>query len=577
MRKPLFSIFTLLLGLCILPLLNCERTILPVDSSQKIDYLQGNTTARVILKLFDLYSNSPLSGVKVVVAGVDSAKTDSAGTVVFDSVMAGNYLVNCSKSGFESSQELLKLSIDSNSTTVPIVNQSTGVFYMARRGVTLSGNLYFEKENTVSHADEARIECRVTNRAISFQSPVKITTSDEGIYSFEDLPEFSTYTITVRLFKDGSLFFKQAETVTANGMMYDDLVRADDIILQEFTDGFFIAMDHNLEKLEKNDSIEIDFSEAVDTHKLSEDSIYVETNTGGKRILIQRIWKNDNKTLVIVPYDGSWDPGEIYMLTIGTLESVTGKPLDNTNFMAYSFTAMSSGTLDDVENFRYHAGNSDTVKADYNTTSITLLWTKLENAVVYQIYQKATSDSSWYLAATTADTTRTVTTTEGFNEDNQIQFLVLGKNSDGVSNFKDAEILTVKDETSPVISVTSGFSVSGCNNTGRTVFDTIRFNISASYISEPLDTTGTPEFSVSEGGYLSGSTLYGDTLYTVDSENCYWTWTTQRSGAIHIVVDADENGAYDTLNVDFTSLTDLAGNEVDTEDDRGSISIFLRP
>ena len=577
MRKPLLSIFSLLLGLCVLPHLNCERTILPVDSSQKIDYLQGNTTARVILKLFDLYSNIPLSGVKVVVAGVDSAKTDSSGTVVFDSVKAGNYLVNCSKNGFESSQELLTLSIDSNSSTVPVVNQSTGIFYMARKGVTLSGNLYFKKENTVSLADEAQVECRLTNQVISFQSPVKITTSADGSYSFEDLPEFSTYTITVRLFKDGSLFFKQSGIVTVDGMAYDDQVRAEDIILQEFSDGFFIAMDHNLEELEKNDSIKIDFSEAVDTDELGEDSIYIEMNAGSRRILTKNIWQNSNKTLVIVPYDGNWDPGEAYVLTIGVLKSTTGKQFDNTDFAAYSFTLVSSGALDDVDEFRYHAGNSDTVKADYNTSSITLLWEPLENATSYQIYQKATTDSLWYLSATTTDTTRTIATAGSFTEGNTLQFIVLGKNSENVSDFDDAIPITVKDETSPVIIGASNLSVYGCDNTSYTGFDTVTYNISTSYIPEPLDTTKAPEFSVTEGGYVSGSTLYGDTLYTVDPENCYWTWTTRRSGTVHVVIDPEENGGYDTLTVDFSSLTDLAGNEVDAEDDGGNITIFLRP
>ena len=99
--------YALIIGVCVFLSLRCERTFLPVDSSEKIDYLQGNTKARVIIKLLDRHTFAPLSKAMVTIVGIDSVKSDSTGTAVFDSISIGSYLITCAKSGFESTQGIL--------------------------------------------------------------------------------------------------------------------------------------------------------------------------------------------------------------------------------------------------------------------------------------------------------------------------------------------------------------------------------------------------------------------------------------------------------------------------------------
>ena len=146
MQKFRLCIHALLLCACIFLSLHCENTFLPVDSSKKIDYLQGNTKARVILNVLDFHSFAPISGAMVTISGFDSAKTDSEGNVTFDSVQTGSYIITCSRSGFETVSNSFSLTIDSNSNTVPVVNQSTDVIAMAKKGVTVRGNLYFRND-----------------------------------------------------------------------------------------------------------------------------------------------------------------------------------------------------------------------------------------------------------------------------------------------------------------------------------------------------------------------------------------------------------------------------------------------
>ena len=89
MRKLRAYSYALLIGTFIFMNLKCERTLLPVDSSKKIDYEQGNIEARVVIKLFDSHSMAPLADAMVNIDGVGSSLTDSKGMVIFDSIRAG--------------------------------------------------------------------------------------------------------------------------------------------------------------------------------------------------------------------------------------------------------------------------------------------------------------------------------------------------------------------------------------------------------------------------------------------------------------------------------------------------------
>ena len=92
-----------------------------------------------------------------------------------------------------------------------------------------------------------------------------------------------------------------------------------------------------------------------------------------------------------------------------------------------------------------------------------------------------------------------------------------------------------------------------------------------------MDTTHKPTATVNEAGYVSGTTLYGDTLYTINPDICFWTWTSERSGTMSVILDPLQDGAYDSLTIDFTSVTDVAGNAPDTTGGAGYIRFYTRP
>ncbi|MBN1756789.1 MAG: carboxypeptidase regulatory-like domain-containing protein [Chitinispirillaceae bacterium] len=576
MRKYRLYMYALFFGIGVFFYLQCESTYLPVDSGKKIDYLQGNTVARVVLKVLDYHSSAPLSGAMVKILGLDSAKTDSAGTVTFDSVKTGAYLITCTKKGFAGITDQVSLSIDSNSNTVPVVSQSTDLLFMAKSGVAVKGNLYFENENKISPANGATIECRLTNPTITFLDPIVVATSENGTYTFRNLPEYCTYTLTVLPLSDESLTYKQAAATTVAGTAAGDSLRAANIILQKFTDGTFIILNHNLETFTRDDSLKFEFSETVDIDLLSADSIYIMMNPG-TRILTKQIWQKSGKNLVIFPFNGTWDPGKTYTLVIRKIRSVSDKPLDNTGFNAYTFSPQTSGSLGNVNDLHYRVGAFDTTKVDYNTSTLNLLWSVLENATQYQIYQKSSIDSSWSFLVGVTDTITSITTSQQFTLGKVMRYIVLGKNSSNLSSFESATVLTVKDNKKPFFSYSR--SQSGFNNSTSSYTDTISITITSGYIPEPMDTSKSPTVTVKEAGYTSGSglTVYGDTLNTIDPNKCFWTWTTDQSGVINFVVDPLENGSYDSLKIDFSSVTDWAGNTPDTTQGGNYIRVYTLP
>ncbi len=572
MRKVISLIqYTLILFLA-LSFITCETTYIPVDSSGEIDYIQGTTHGTVILKILDAHLNTPIKNARITIAGGDSALSDSSGTVTFDSVKVGTYIVYGSRQGFESIVTGLEISIDENSNTVPVVKQSADMLYMSEKGVALNGTVYYQKESIKYLANGAKVECRLAKSGITYLEPIRSTFTLNGSYSLTNLPAYTTYNISILPFNDGEFTYKQVGTTTLTGQAVSDTLPVPGIVLQQVPDENFVVLSHNLEELEVGDSITIVFSESVDTSEINPDSIYV-TIGAAQKILLRRFWRSNATSLLLTPFDGQWSLTESYRLTLKKLESVSGKVLDNAGFRPYLFSPLLSGTLGNVQGLRYRVGASDTVKVDYNTSSLYLIWSPLANAAVYELYHKASADSSWRFINSVSDTDALVSTTGEFTDGKQVKYLALGRNSTSISPLETAIILTVKDERPPYIYYRS--SVSGFNNT-LPVADTVRITVPSSRIPEPMDTLKSPAVILKEASYYSGTTMYGDSTYKVPENNCSWTWSTNRSGYLDVIVEANTNGAYDTLKIDFSPVTDIAGNSADTTYDGGFINYSTR-
>lgn len=573
----------LLLGLTVitffvLSFINCETTYIPLDNIEGIEYIQGNTMGTVILQIFDSHSNTPLDSALVEIIGGDSVISDPSGTVLFDSVAVGNYIVYCRKGGYEPIAFNLEITIDENSNTVPVFKQSADMLFLAKMGVSINGSIYYENKDVKQFANGAIVECKLIpvipggNILFNFLEPVRTTVVQNGSFFFYNLPEYTTYNISVLPFSAENKLFKQPATTVITSDASGDTIPVPSIVLNPVPNDKFVIFSHNLEDLSIGDSIRIVFSEPVDISKLTADSIVV-TNINTK-VLVNWIWSPDYTQLVIVPFNGTWSIAENYNLTIKKIQSATEKVLDNSDFTPYVFSPNLSGALGNVQNLHYRVGASDTNKVDFNTTNIFLIWSPLSNVEFYEIYRKLELDSCWYLLTTSADTIKPTNTSGCFNDGMSVNYLVLGKNSASISPLETAAIITVRDEKGPIISY--NLIALNFNNSGNTFPDTVTKMVTSTYITEPMDTSKAPIVSVIEASYFDGFIMLGDSTYKVSSSKCTWTWTSTRSGNLDVVIDPLANGAYDTLKINFRGLTDVAQNPVDTTNGGGFINYQTR-
>lgn len=554
------------LGFITLIFFCCETTYVPSSSSGDIEYPQGTTLAKVVLQIFDSHSNGILSGVKVTIIGKDSLESDATGIVTFPSVPVGTYLVSCKKTGYQPIISPLQISIDPNSTVVPIVNQSTSMLFMPKQGVALRGMIYYEEANVKRLAVGAKVECLFivkdsASGKTDYLEPLRTTaTLANGTFSLADLPEYTYMKISVLPYNIGNKIYKASAPQYFTTDAVGDTIISQSVVLAPVSGDNFVLLSSNLADFNTTDTIVLTFSEPIDTTLLTPDSITVSHNQG--QVLVLKQWSVNNTILRIIPFDGIWSTQKTYILRIKKLLSTSGKILDNTNLNPFNFIPQVSGALGNIEDVRYRINLNDTTKADWNTNAIYLLWSGLVDAQRYDIYQKALDEPTWHRIATVTDTFDYVSTPEFFTNGQSAKFMILGVNNTSSSPISTATKLIVKDGKSPV--VPSNLSSSYGFNNSSTTPDTLSINVSTSYLPEPMDTSLKPVVEVIEASYAEGAIMYGDSTYKVNTATCSWMWTSLRSGNLSVVVDPSSNGAYDTLKINFKNVTDLAGNKVDS-------------
>jgi hypothetical protein len=532
----------------------------PVSGTQIIEYSQGGTSGTVLVKVVDSRDFTPIAGVEVVIAGIDTAATDSAGFARFDSIAVGSYLIALVKEGYEALITPASVTTDENSNEVPIVMQTTLLFALSRQGVSVTGKVYYQDEDTKIAAGKATVELRLVSEETLFANPLRTTlTIPNGEYFFDDLPENTPYSIMVRPFQVGDRAYKQQVPLAISDKTAGDTVCAAPVVLTWSIEKIFTILSHNLNTLSAGDSLGITFSEPVDTSLLTPDSIYVMTGTTTRRLLVNLKWAKNMTVLQITPYQGTWSESETYRLYIRRLRSTEGSLLGGAGYVSSMEFRIAgpTGTLGTVKNVKFRIGSSDTLKIDYSTSSVTLYWTKLADAAWYEIYTRDDDDGIWsLLSGPVTDTLRSITTSGQFVNGDSACYMVLGANTLHRSDPGQATVLVLKDEKEPYVSFLSPLTFSGFNNASYTLEKTVTTQTPS--FPEPMDTTKVPTFEVVE----ASTSYYGDTLYAVSADMCEWQWISTTLGQIRVTIDARQNGTYDTLKVDCSSFTDIAGNAI---------------
>jgi hypothetical protein len=527
------------------------------------------TADSIFVLITDAYSANTLDNASLRIIGGPRVFTDNDGIALFTGIDVGRYTLILERDGYESMRSTLTIMANEINYT-RVFTYSPDSYSMFRKGVRLAGKIYYRDGDQTKPADSITVGVAV---ASYFIRPSRETvTSAEGDYAFDSLPEQDKYTLHVRSFSRGGKIYATPQSGTqAGGKRVGDDPFVPAIVLDAQRSAELLVVATNLATLKADGKATIVFSAPIDTSAIVYGSITLKS--GNEILLCDAAWSADCKTLFVAIHGAEWSMGT-YTLSL-SLTSTTGAVYAGTNAFAIQSDILVLGNVEEVR----LASNQ---RIDYNTAQITLAWSALEGALAYDIYTKRKYlESSWVLTVgNVSDTFAIINTAKAFEEGQTARYIVLGRNNHGASNPDSATVIGLSDNVGPFISPERSSIVKSpaykiFDNSAGAVSDTIFLFVSLidsmGRTIEPLDTALDPKLvmrnAASDTG--AGAFVLPDSLMS-------WRWASRTSGIVQSVVPAGRNASDDSLYVDFTAVTDMAGNAPSREKNGGVLRYIVR-
>lgn len=556
-------------GLSLLGGLSALLLLASCDSATTMT--SGDLRGTVTLFIVDANTSLPVEDVRVDLLGVGSASTNE-GHVNFKNVKAGTYFAHLSKKGYESSQTVIVSEVQGSETVVATNLSQT--LWIHKLGAKVRGRLLVRnlKGDSTSAARNAPVDLwSSSTTGSSFLNPVRtVKTDSNGWYLFEDLAERAEYAVRIPDLKVGVHTYRQDFVPINNGLMTSasPTFTAPVTLLSPAASGSLTIYSLSYQ-LAKGQPILLEFSNSVDTAKLAFSAITLSMVSpfGIAAPIASRLtWSKNRTTLSIMPYQSDWADGFSYEITFDEVPDEFGHTLST---VLYSFALPAPpATLTAVTNLRLRATASirgasvDTTIVDYATTPYRLSWNKVAGAAGYSVYFRQATDSAWQVRATTATsapTDTTVTLTPGTPPGRAwTRYLMVLPNSfTKPVPYSLGALMTVRDGVKPslntagsAITAPGGASFNNATATARAIALTLSTVLTGGQ-NDPIDTTKKPTVRVGNGGVAGTFAAPG------------FVWTSLTGGTLNVSVPANTNGSGDTIVVDFSAVTDLAGNPFD--------------
>lgn len=534
------------------------------DVSESKD-INVDPVANLYLSFRNSVGNVPMDSVNVTLVRVDKAsrQADDQGTLSYSKLQVGSYTMLVERSGYASLSCPVSITMAATDET-PIANDQAMVVNMHKLGVTVQGVAkQTQPSGTIVALEDATIKLSIANSPCTFIDNFKLASTDEsGLFTFENLPENASYSITAQAMVDGNNVYVDGNSYSVSNKLSGEVAVLTSVFNYRISTQAFVLESINTDTLGINDDIILSFSKSIDETALRSTSIKVTRN--GETLAITKTLSNSNATLTISPAVGSWWANGAYAVIVD-LKSVEGQSLTRTeNFTIYndgSLGNVAGLTVSNTQSVVYSDGvgstmtkSADTNKVDARTVQMDLTWNKLANVTTYEVYEKRVGDSTYILVDELADTTTTITTTDYFIKSQVIDYVVVGVNSAGRSSFETATKLSLSDKIRPsIVEDLTNWVIDPLllDNSAGTAPDTLDAYGKTFVFSEIMDSTEVPVITLTPSGE---STLM---TYFVKWENKY-------SFTVYPIVKTgqDASVADHSVSVDLSTLNDVAGNVV---------------
>jgi hypothetical protein len=534
----------------------------------------GDLLSTVTIYVLDVRTGLPLEDVRVDLLGVGAEKTDG-GHVNFKDVKAGTYFVRLSKKGYESSQTTITSEVQGTETVVAVNYSAT--LGIHKLGAKVKGRVLIRspKGDSTKAAKNATVNLFSSpmTDGIFLNAVRTVKTDTNGWYTFENLAEYADYAVEVADIKVGDRTYRQEYTDIGN----DPLISTSPTYMAPVS-VLFPSTAGNLTvyslgtRLVKGQPFVLEFSNPIDTAELvtfplASIQLRVTPTFGGiTTIAASLAWNADHTKLSIMPLSSDWVDGSTYMVNLSSVQDIYGDAV-STSFTDLTVPA-ATVALGAVTNVRLRANTSirgtifDTTIVDYATTPYRLSWNKVAGAEGYSVLYRQGTDSAWQLRVTTTgntanDTTVTLAPTALTGKAWTRYLMVLPNSSTQPVPYSLGGLMTVKDGVRPSLNVAGsaitapgGTSFNNTTGTAQSITLTLGTFLTGSQ-NDPIDTTKKPTIRVGNGGVVG--TFPAPTF----------RWTSLTGGTLSVTVPANTSGVADTVVVDFSTVTDLAGNFFD--------------
>lgn len=381
----------------------------------KTENTSVRSSADLIVSVKDLAYGNAIDSVSVTLLNVNKKNktvVSTNGKAVFKDIPVGGYQIQLERDGYASMVCYTGIGLAAAEDT-PIAANTTEIVEMPKSGATLSGTAFIDSLGSKIAASGAVISASLSlSSGCDFlTSTVSATTDKNGVYTFENLPEKVSVTVSGKAFeKNSSVYTSNSQNAT--------LEEAGTPNTALFTT-YSIATTFNhivASEIEPDAPIVVIFNNSVDVSRSSQ--ITVDDQ------LITTKWSNSNKTLTITPAVGSsW-----------------GEPGDN---LSLDFTVFASGASSDYT-------RSETIKITNTAAEVNLSWDATKNAEKYEVYRKKSTEDNFimiddFTATSTANKETYTDNFPGFSATNsENKYFIIAVNSVSRSSYDSKKVATVK-------------------------------------------------------------------------------------------------------------------------------------
>ncbi len=436
---------TLLLLLCsIFLLLSCS------DQPVAQEFSESKTTGSIDFIVKDIGTAAVIDSAKItwVIDGEPKETyTDSLGYASISELEKGIYSFEVHKPGYTPITLTNINMTESIDSKMPILIDRDIAAYMHSNSVNLSGVIKIEdsKGNKVPQAGV--IVDLIISSSTGINNIALVDTTDEnGFYTFSNLPERAeNYEISTRSYESEGVLYERRNLTPQplNNLKAGEQVIQTPEIIKINSQGF--TVDSYNTELGKTDTLSIVFSTPVDAGKVKRDNVTIRNEVNN---IVAANWSlNTAGTIMkIYPAMGTWGAGGNYEFSL-VLVNTQNIGLNEDHNFKVTDTAIPTT----VTGFTDFAGAS--TRVDWDTTSIEVIWTAVDDAAGYYIYLKKTGDDNYIKVRDINDGSTVKTTVYGldFTKAKEDSLLVVSYTSNGTSDFTTASVLALKDVVAPSI------------------------------------------------------------------------------------------------------------------------------